>query len=407
MKETKPSQKIQITKEILEELYINQGLSVRECSKKLGLPSHGGIVWRLKKFGIKTRPARFQKGNTLYKIKKGKESPFYKGGKIEQKCKECGKSFKIFPSQMNAFTRCDECKKKRFDLTGRKFGLLEVIKKHGHAKGGHILWLCKCECGNTKTVRSPDLKSGRTKSCGCEQGLKGEKNPQYKEKIKISCATCGAEKEIFPCHNEEYDKHFCDIRCYGEWRSKNIRGEKNPKWIGGSDVCGYDTYAEQISFAEDVRRNPDDINIIQVKCAYCGRWFNPSSKQMSARVRVLYGKKGGKGEARFYCSDRCKLACPIYKKILHPEGFSKKAKSATSREVQPELRQMRLALDDYACQRCQRTIDEAELHCHHITGIEQNPIESADLDNCITLCKKCHKWSHTQEGCRYFELKCD
>ena len=67
IKEIKPSQKIRITKEILEELYINQGLSVRECAKKLGLPSHGAISWRLKKFGIKARPGRFQKGNTFNK----------------------------------------------------------------------------------------------------------------------------------------------------------------------------------------------------------------------------------------------------------------------------------------------------------------------------------------------------
>ena len=88
------------------------------------------------------------------------------------------------------------------------------------------------------------------------------------------------------------------------------------------------------------------------------------------------------------------------------EYFLNRPQPVTSREVQPELRQMRLEKDDYTCQKCHRTIDEAELHCHHITGVEQNPIESADLDNCITLCKKCHKWAHTQKGCRYFELMC-
>lgn len=34
------------------------------------------------------------------------------------------------------------------------------------------------------------------------------------------------------------------------------------------------------------------------------------------------------------------------------------------------------------------------LHCHHFEGIEINPIESADIDQCITLCKKCHIWDH-------------
>lgn len=350
MKETKPSQKIQITKEILEELYINQGLSVRECAKKLGLPSHGGIIWRLKKFGIRARPAGFQKGNTLNRIKKGKESQFYKGGKIEQKCKECGKSFKVFPSQKNAFTRCDDCRKKRFDLTGRKYGLLEVVRRHSSAKGGHIIWLCKCEFGNTKAIRSADLKSGRSRSCGCEQRL---------------------------------------------------IGEKNPNWLGGG-LCGYDTYADRLSFAEDIRKSPDDEKILEVKCAYCGRWLTPSVSQVSQRIRVLFGQKGHTGECRFYCSDNCKKACPVYRKILWPEGY----RPATSREVQPELRQLRLQIDDYTCQNehCRKTIDEAELHCHHNTSVRMNPIESADLDNCITLCKKCHKMVH-KECDGYF--KCD
>lgn len=28
-------------------------------------------------------------------------------------------------------------------------------------------WLCQCDCGNTKVVKSDELKSGDTKSCGC------------------------------------------------------------------------------------------------------------------------------------------------------------------------------------------------------------------------------------------------
>jgi len=40
---------------------------------------------------------------------------------------------------------------------------------------------------------------------------------------------------------------------------------------------------------------------------------------------------------------------------------------------------MRLEMDDYVCQKCGMTIDETELHCHHIEGVMKNPIESADL----------------------------
>lgn len=56
------------------------------------------------------------------------------------------------------------------DLTGRRFGRLEVIGfDHRIHKpyGTWIYWKCKCDCGNTKVVRKDHLISGATKSCGC------------------------------------------------------------------------------------------------------------------------------------------------------------------------------------------------------------------------------------------------
>ena len=351
---------MKISKELLEDLYVKQGLSVRECAEKLGLPTHGGISWRLNKFGIKTRPNRFQKGNQINKGRRkfGKENQNWKGGKsYTLVCLDCAEDFYVHPSNKDNYKRCEKCRRIRNgsnDLKGERFGILTVIKESGRVKwkgGSRRLWLCKCDCGKEHTVRASDLKNGSTKSCGCEQGLKGE---------------------------------------------------KSPKWIGGKSAISFDTYAEQIKFAEEVRRSPRNDKLLEVRCTYCGRWFKPSLSQASQRIRALYSQKGGTGECKFYCSDSCKSACPTYRKILWPAGY----KPATSREVQPELRQMRLKIDGYECQKCGKTIDDVELHCHHYTGTMQNPIESADVDNTITVCKKCHKWVHTQEGCRYFELRC-
>jgi uncharacterized OB-fold protein len=77
-------------------------------------------------------------------------------------------------------------------------------------------------------------------------------------------------------------------------------------------VPTYDTYAPQIEWAEEVRRNQDDPNILEVKCFKCGEWFVPTL--INVRNRVQYLKDMRSSENRFYCSDNCKNSCSIFGK---------------------------------------------------------------------------------------------
>lgn len=52
-------------------------------------------------------------------------------------------------------------------LVGRVFGRLTVVGRRGSDRKGHSLWLCRCECGNTKLTRADALISGACRSCGC------------------------------------------------------------------------------------------------------------------------------------------------------------------------------------------------------------------------------------------------
>lgn len=62
---------------------------------------------------------------------------------------------------------------KKIDLTGQRFGRLLVIREYGRTKDGKVTWLCRClgkngdDCGKEVIVISNDLRSGKTKSCGC------------------------------------------------------------------------------------------------------------------------------------------------------------------------------------------------------------------------------------------------
>lgn len=61
------------------------------------------------------------------------------------------------------------------DLIGRRFGRLTVIKLHekkqqyknGKKSGFEYYYLCKCDCGNEKIIRSYALTENMTQSCGC------------------------------------------------------------------------------------------------------------------------------------------------------------------------------------------------------------------------------------------------
>ncbi|MFR0702610.1 hypothetical protein [Enterococcus sp.] len=53
------------------------------------------------------------------------------------------------------------------DLTGQKFGRLEVLKDSGLRSRGNVIWVCKCECGSFKKIAGRNITSGKTQSCGC------------------------------------------------------------------------------------------------------------------------------------------------------------------------------------------------------------------------------------------------
>ena len=53
---------------------------------------------------------------------------------------------------------------KRVDLTGKHYGRLTVL---GRSHGAPSTWDCRCECGSLVIVRGGNLHSGSTKSCGC------------------------------------------------------------------------------------------------------------------------------------------------------------------------------------------------------------------------------------------------
>lgn len=60
------------------------------------------------------------------------------------------------------------------DLTGQRFGDLEVIERDGTNKRGQALWLCRClRCGNLRPFAATILRRGEAVTCGCIRSDQG------------------------------------------------------------------------------------------------------------------------------------------------------------------------------------------------------------------------------------------
>lgn len=51
------------------------------------------------------------------------------------------------------------------DLTGQRFGKRIVLRKEGLSSSGRTLWLCRCDCGDHALVIGNNLRSGSGRSC--------------------------------------------------------------------------------------------------------------------------------------------------------------------------------------------------------------------------------------------------
>lgn len=115
---------------------------------------------------------------------------------------------------------------KLIDLTGQRFGRLTVLCR----SGGHnhqVLWLCKCDCGQTTSITGGNLKSGNTKSCGClnreassarmklQRHDKGADGHTYTRLYRI---WRGLMNRCFNVADSGYDRYGGrGIKCCAEW----------------------------------------------------------------------------------------------------------------------------------------------------------------------------------------------
>jgi len=196
------------------------------------------------------------------------------------------------------------------DLTGQIFGRLKVIKENGRNNRNEVLWLCRCLCNRKVTVKSYNLTSGATKSCGCLKpgnkplDLTGQKFnrltvikldsiDKWREYHYCCRCDCGNIKILRRSHLINGDVKSC-----GCWN-------KERRHTGYGDISG--TYWGIVKSGAKLRNLTLDIDIIYIndlyhkqnkRCAltntdiYISKYHYKNKKQQTASLDRIDSKLG-------------------------------------------------------------------------------------------------------------------
>jgi len=157
---------------------------------------------------------------------------------------------------------------KLIDLTGKQFGKLKVLKKGEINEDENTYWVCECECGNLRNVRSYTLRTGRVVSCGCNR----EKNKVKHGGFGTRLYSCWMGMKRRCTNNEVWNK---------KWESYGGRGISiHDEWV--DDFVPFKTWALKNGYQDDLTLDRIDVdgNYNPNNC----KWSTPKEQQNNRRI---------------------------------------------------------------------------------------------------------------------------
>lgn len=132
------------------------------------------------------------------------------------------------------------------DITGQKFGRWTAVA-FVPVPRGRSKWECVCSCGSKGLVPLCDLRSGKSKSCGCYAALRS--------------AECNTT------HGEGSTNKARRVREHGIWLSMldRCRNPKTKRWhrYGGRGIRVCDRWLDYSNFLADMGRCPEQDSSIE------------------------------------------------------------------------------------------------------------------------------------------------
>lgn len=323
---------------------------------------------------------------------------------------------------------------------GDRFGWLVVIKDSGNRKHRHKIYECVCDCGNIHYVKSINLTQGVTKSCGCQQYLKGRKHIITKPIIKkASIDSIGItinRLTLIDLKKEIRQPLIAVLRCtcgsiiernYKEFKKGNIKScGCLSKEISAQAII----HKKNIKAFKALPKRPRKVKSYTPKIDYTGRKQGMLTILYWCGIRIT---KAGAKIALWYCKCECgkhiiksttalknpkaSCGCNLYearrergikvtkgninriKKFLKEEWYPRDEIDHKNRRFRQTIKKELFNKQPYGCAICGYMGDTTNQLCaHHYKPHALFPKFRYTLANLVLLCRNCHDELHKTLG---------
>ena len=213
------------------------------------------------------------------------------------------------------------------DLTGKRYGMWAVLRRAENNKFRQVCWLCRCDCGNIRSVVAGSLLSDVSRSCGCLESERISKMRTVNEvgnrhgrlvvlardgvgskktRVKWICqCDCGAKKTILGTSLRNGNTRSCGC-LDAERRACLPNGEATFNkiyydYVRGAKKRGFEWQVTKQEFRDFVGNN----------CFYCGAEPSQSYGTKGSKVCFIYNGIDRVDSARGYVLDNVVPCCRI------------------------------------------------------------------------------------------------